>query len=378
MKLKSGRTVRGAVWHRAADGAVTFVTRRDWLSRSDPDWSEEVAKTNQADQEAACKEAVERLEALNANPPESPRLAFFLRQELERLKKNIETPPADSEFVWLELDAKAVVQQAAAARKRVALWAWSEHLPDVETRDATALAKELQKLGVKPDGAPPDLTDRLPPRPQTDREWAARLAIVEYTLVKPFDLQGTGDTIFPTGGGQRVDIHAVLPQLLNQQLQSVLGDLTGTRPFNAPGAPRNDRGWLPEAIRAAESAGVRGFRVTRVDIAPEALRSTVNSEFVAKVEPDQWRTVWQTAEIADGTQVRPELEAQIARDPQVKAALNAVALLGLTAEAQINPALRVGARDDGRTADGRPALLRVPRPLRQTPRRPARNAGAVG
>jgi hypothetical protein len=318
VRLKAGRTVRGATWHRAADGALTFAVRRDWLTRSYPDWSTEIAESNQAHQETAWKEATARLEVLLANPPDAPRLTFFLRQELERLKKHVETPPPETEFLWLDIDAKTVAQFTPAtwARQKVALWGWSERLADVETRDTAALTKELQKLGVKPEASPPDLSDRLPARPQTDREWSARLAIVEYTLVKPFDLQGTGDTVIPTNGGKRLDIGAVMPQLLHQQLQSVLGDLTGARPFDVPGS-KNDRGWLSAATRAAKDAGVRGFRVTRVDVATEAMRCTVTSEFVAEIEPERWRTIWQTTEVADGTQARPEMEARITRDPQV-------------------------------------------------------------
>jgi hypothetical protein len=344
VRLKAGRTVRGAIIQRTPDGALTVVVRRDWLQRAYPEWTTEIAAANADAQTAAWKDVSERLQALLADPPEEPRLSFFLRQEAERLGKQMESPPEDSEFLWLELDAKQVAQAtvAAPAKQRVVLWGWNERLVDVETRDAAALTKELQKVGIKTDASAPDLSNRLPARPQTDREWSARMAVVEYTLRKSFDLQGTGDTVFATTPGRPVDLNAVMPMLLQRQLQSVLNELTGASPVGG-GEKSNDRAWLPGAIQAAEQAGVRGFRVTRVDVSTEAMRATVNSEFVARVEPEKWVMVWQTTETANASQVRPEQENRIMQDPQVKAALEAVRSLGLTADGQLNVAVRVGA-----------------------------------
>jgi len=344
VRLKSGRTLRGAVVQRSAEGGLTLVVRRAWLEKAFPDWSMEVAAANADAQFAAWKDITARVELLLTDRPEAPRLTFFLRQESERLTKALDSPPTDSEFLWLELEAKQVAQVTPAppVRQRIALWGWHEQLADVETRDVPSLTKELQKAGIKTDAGAPDLSSRLPARPQSDREWAARLAVVEYTLRQSFDLQGTGDAVFPTTPGKAVDMNAVMPMMLQRQLQSVLSELAG--PAAAGGTPKgNDRAWLPGAIRAAEQSGVRGFRATRVEVALEGLRATVTSEFVARVEPELWVTLWQTSEVAYGAQARPEQEAQIAQDPQVKAALEAVRALGLTAEGQVNAAVRVGA-----------------------------------
>lgn len=349
VRLKSGRTVRGAVWRRAADGSLTLIVRRDWLRKSNAEWFADVTKTSDADQIDAWTQACERLDALLADPPESARLKFFLSEELARLRKNLEAPPPESKFLWVELDAKAVAQASTPtpARQKIVLWAWAEDLADVETRDAAALQKELQRRDVNLDATPPDLSEKLPARPQEDREWAARLAIAEYTFVKEFDMQGTGDIVIPTRGGRPLNAQAVLPQLIHQQLQqqmqAVLGDLAGGRPLAVPLPPQNNRGWLPEAIRAAEKAGVRGFRVTRLDLGVEARRATVASEFIAQVAPDDWRTIWQTTEAADGSQPRPELEDRIARDPQVKAAFEAMRALGVAGDNPVQQAIRVGA-----------------------------------
>jgi hypothetical protein len=204
------------------------------------------------------------------------------------------------------------------------------------------LQRELQKRDINLEATPPDLADKLPARPQDEREWAARLTVVEYTLVKAFDLQGTGDLVIPTGDGRPINVGAVLPQVLQQQMEAVLGDLSG-RPVGVPMAPQRNRGWLPGAVAAAEKAGVRGFRVTRVDVGIETRRATVTSEFVAQTAPDEWRAVWHTTETTDGSQPRPEQEARIARDPQVKAALEALRAFGGVGDNPVQQAIRVGA-----------------------------------
>jgi hypothetical protein len=348
VRLKAGGAVRGAVWNRTANGTLTLVVRREWLRGSHPEWFEDVAARNDADQTRAWEQLRDRLKALLSDPADAPRLTVFLREELSRVENLLAAPPVESTFVWVEIGARKIAQLStpSPARQRIALWAWNEGLSDVETRDAAALQRELQRRDVNFDLAPPDLSERLPARPQDDREWAARLAVVQYTLVKAFDLQGTGDVVFPAGDGRPVNVGAVFPQLLqqhiHQQMQSVLGELAG-RPIAIPVAPQNSRGWLPEAIAAAEKAGVRGFRVTRVEVGAESRRATVTSEFIARVAPDEWRTIWQTTEAADGAQARPELEARIARDPQVKAAFEALRVFGGAGDNPVQLALRMGA-----------------------------------
>jgi hypothetical protein len=341
VRLKNGRSLRGALWQNPPDGKLVLVVRRGWLERAQPEWAAEAATENRAEQEAAWTDLVQRLEALLANPPEAPRLTFFLRQERERLQKLLDAPPDEPEFLWLQLDGKQVahVVPAAPARQRIVLWAWHEHLADPETRDSAALQKELQKAGVKTEASAPDLSVRLPARPQTDREWTARLAVVEYALREPLDLQGTPDAVFPVKEGQRANLAAILPGVMERQLQSLLSDLTGGTPaWNKP----LGKAWLPGAIRAAEEAGANGFRATRVEVVAEALRASVASEFVVQSSPGEWVTIWQTAESASGQQPRPEQEARIAADPQVKAAVDALRSLGLGAEEQVAAALRVG------------------------------------
>ena len=71
-------------------------------------------------------------------------------------------------------------------------------MPNVESRDAADLERNLKLRKIDPTITPPDISNRLPARLQDDREWAARMAIVEYALGKPLDFQGTGNILART------------------------------------------------------------------------------------------------------------------------------------------------------------------------------------
>jgi hypothetical protein len=235
----------------------------------------------------------------------------------------------------------------------LALLAWQEELPDVETRDANTLKQMLVKQGVPLEGPLPDLSGRLPAQPQSEREWAARLALVEYALGRPLDFQGMGSTIVQTGADQPVDLATALPKLLQEQVGSVLDDLLGNAKPAAK--PVDDRELLKPAIAAAEKAGARGFRVTRLQLNAETSQVLVETRFVARLSPDDWQPVWAAVEQADGRQARPAQEEQIEADPQLQTALKSIQSLGLGVEEGLRQAIRVGAATMAaqQAADGR-------------------------
>src|SRR5262249_14877403 len=156
--------------------------------------------------------------------------------------------------------------------------------------------------------------------------WAARRAIVEYHFRKPLDFQGTGDVVVRAGDAPKA---ADLAQLIDGILKSFGGDPLGGPPDPpvAGGARKTpqDKGitekWLAAASRTAESDGVDGYRVTRVNQDLAARRVAVETRFVARLPDGQWRTIWQKSESADASKPRPDLEQQIEKDPQVRSAL---------------------------------------------------------
>ncbi len=343
--LKSGRSLRGAVLNRQPDGTLTMAVSRAWLEHADP---MEFAKQAERDanlQRAARTETRDRIEKELADPPEAPRLAFFLKQELKRLEKELAAEkPVPPQFLLLDLPPAQVAKTvpASAERQRIALFAWSEGLAGVETTSAQTLRKQLIEAGIGVDGPAPDLSDKLPARPQSDAEWSARLALVEYTLAESLDFQGMGDTLVRTGDGQKISLAAVLPKLLASQVDSLLGDFLEPGRKPRQNNPR-DKDVLRPAIAIAEKNRQHGFRVTRLELNAERLAVAVQTDFVAKLPDRDWQTIWSQTETADGSKPRPEAEARIADDPQVKTMLESLNGLGLAGDDTLRQAFRVGA-----------------------------------
>lgn len=341
VRLKSGRTLRGAIWHTTPGGPVTLVVRRAWFEQTYPDWARDVLEQNRREQRQAWEQLLPRLEPLIEAEQSAPRWQAFLKAERDRLQQQLARDVFDAEFLWVTVEAPSVarVQPATPAHQRLAGWAWSERLADVETRDPAALARQLEHAGLPVTTPPPDLSDRLPARPQDSREWTARLALLEYTYRQAFDMQGTGDRVFPVGSGQP-PLAVVFPAVLEQSLQGLLEELAGPA---GGGAREREPGWWPAATRAAEQAGVRACRVTRVQVVPEPPRATVSSHFLCRVAAERWALVWQATETADGAIPRPDLEARVLNDPQVKSALELAQNLGLGGETVLRQAVRSGA-----------------------------------
>ena len=352
VSLKSGKSVRGAIIRSEPNGSVTMAVSREWLQKANPEWlaklSEEVATL----QRTAWEQLRERLTKLLAMPPESQRSVFFLKEELERVEKLLARaePPEAPQFVWFDAKREAVakVTPSAPDRQRIAIWAWSERLKEVESRDVSDLTKELKQKGVDPTQPAPDLSNQLAARPQDEREWGARMAVVEYAFGTPLDFQGTGDVLVRSNGSRDLkEMAPVIAKVLRGQVDSFLKDLTGDgRP--AKNSTASNNGWLKTAMRDAEAANATGFRATRVELNVEGRQTAVQSAFVVRVnagspEKAQWETVWSHRESADATKPRAEAEARIANDPQVKQALDKVKSLGLGAEDQIQQAIRFGA-----------------------------------
>lgn len=342
--LKSGRSLRGLIAWRDPNGSLAMIVSKEWLASGNPGTAAEVVTANQDQRQAAWIQTRDRIVERLKTPVESQQLAFLLKQEKSRLDKLIDGPRQDElEYLWIDVAHETISKTApiTADQRKIALFAWSEGLTHVETRDAASLAKELSGKGVKLDVPPPDLSERLPPRIQSNTEWSARLALAEYSLGKPVDFQGMGDTVTRTGEGQAINLGEVLPKILQTQLGSLLKDLTGEGKPNANAQSGGE--WLKTAIREAESAKSKGFRVTRLDIDANSMKVTVDTRFVAKVASEQWQTVWQSSSIEDGTKARPAAEARIEQDPQLKSAVQTLKNLGLADAGTLQKAIRVGA-----------------------------------
>jgi hypothetical protein len=353
VKLKSGRTLRGTIAHSEPDGSLTLAVSREWLRKADPKLLVNVEADEARTRPAALEQLRDRIKAELAKVPEESGVATFLRSEAKRIEKLLAepTPPAEPaaterpQFVWIELTKKKIakIAPATADRKQVAGWSWYEKLANVETRDAEDLARELRRKRIDPSQALPDLSDRLPLRVQDEREWSARMALVTDALGKPLEFQGTGDLLVRADRSKNAgDIAPLVAKMFGGQVDSLLKDLLSEgRPAAATSKPPN--AWLEPAIKEAERDKARAFRATRLDFSLERRQATVNSAFVVQLAGGKWEILWSDRRTEDGAQARPEMEAGIATDPQVKSALSLFKSLGANGDDQVGSAIRFGA-----------------------------------
>jgi hypothetical protein len=176
---------------------------------------------------------------------------------------------------------------------------------------------------------------------QDDREWAARLAIVEYAFGEPLDFQGTGTVLIRTEADQKgIDLAPILSKVMQTQVDSLLKDLVGD---SATKSSMNDNDWLKSATAEANSAGARGFRATRVEVKVDQHQAAVQTAFAARMPNGSWEAVWSVNETQDATKPRAEFAAKIAEDPRMKQVLQAVKSFGLGSDERVRKAIRFGA-----------------------------------
>ncbi|HLQ45669.1 MAG TPA: hypothetical protein VK137_13115, partial [Planctomycetaceae bacterium] len=351
--------LRGMLFGRQ-DSSTALLVSAKWLKTANASLLDAQQAKTIAEHKAALEQLAQRLDAELALERPAAMTAFLKQQRDDAQDELKQADRFTPQFLWLTFIAKELdhIEPTTPERRQLLAWAWNEELDRPETRDADDLQRELKARAVAPVSWPLSLIERLPAREQTDEEWAARLAIVEYAVDKPLDFQGTGDLLVRAGRDAPVDLAPLLVGLLRKQLQSQLGDLLGEpRPPQAA-SPKNKKAALGEsgqqvgpalaeslktAIQVAESEKGRGFRVTRMQQSDDLSAVTVTTQFVARLPNGSWEIVFQHSDRADAKQARPELEQRIQQDPQVKGVLDLTRQLGGAADAQIQQAIRFGA-----------------------------------
>ncbi len=353
--LDSGDRLRGAFAGVDTDGVVSMAVQRDWLKKTRPEMYEAVTRNESTDAKVAAIELRTRIKKWLDEKPESNAVVTFLEVERDRVdeqlgKLNEASGAGTSQFVMLKFprrEAKYSFAQSAENR-RIAMLAWRENFEDVETREVADLEKQLRDRGIDPVAEIPDLAGRLPVVRQDENEWAARRAVIEYEFVGKLDFQGIGKALVRTDGSAgKVGLEQLLPQILPQLLQEQLGGQVADLLLEPGVSPRrgeeNSMPDLSGAIREAERAGRKSFRVTTVDLNFQRKQATVETRFVAKLPTGKWETIWRHRAAGDPSKPRPDALRQIENDPQVAEALKLVKSLSLGAGGQLDVALNFGA-----------------------------------
>lgn len=383
--VAGGGEIRGAVVTRFPDGSLDVAVQRDWLETNAP----EAAGVLVAEERRQTRTVMEALSkrlaaAIDALPESRTRTLGLLRREADRVDAWLAAadrdavapgtegggadrplrPRAarrgDSQFTLLRIAPKRVTKVVPSGQdaQRIARWAWSERLEDVEGRSAADLTKELKGRGIDPRSPPPGLGDRLPPLPQDDREWAARMALVEDALGDEIAFQGFGDAVVKAGDADG-GLAGILPQLgqllgggtgglgglsLDQVLDGLKGGgLPGVPapPPAPPAAGKPAERWLVSARAQAADAG--HYRATRVNVDAANGRAAVESVFEVRMPDGSWETIWREVRSADANAADEATVERITADERISGLLQTIRGVGLVDEASIMQAIRVGA-----------------------------------
>lgn len=354
--LDSGERLRGAFTGMDADGVVSMAVQREWLKNTRPELYDQVTRHEIADSKAALTELRNRIRRWLDEKPDANELVTFLEIELERVDGQLsgleekQEAAGSSQFLIVKFPRHRVKYSYAqsARNRRIATLAWRERLEDIETRDATDLERQLRDEGIDPAAETADLSSRLPAERQSDVEWSARRAVVEFDLVNKLEFQGIGRSLVRTDSGAgKVGLEQLLPQLLPQLLQDQLGGQLAEL-LNEPGARPQDRRRestpdLGGAIREAERVGAQGFRVTTVDLNLQSQQAVVETRFVAKLPEGSWETIWSHREVRDSTKRDADLKRRIESDPQISEAFELVNSLGVGTGGHLETAISFGA-----------------------------------
>lgn len=347
VQLTDGTVLRGQVVDRSEADELLMAVQRRWLEAREPALAREASDADTEQTVTAWRQLSDRLDALLASPlaQQNDPLRVFLQREQTRIQQllAVESPPP-FQFLWLRIPKRSIraVTPADPAWRRLLQWGWQEQLDDVETLPQNRLATVLTKAGIDAAQQPPSLVDRLPPLPQSDDQWQARLALLQHTYGAPVSFQGTGDVLVRLDeAAPEATLLPMITQLLQAEVSNLLVPTDQPHGHPAmPAAPPEDR-WVQSARAQAIDDG--RFRATRVTTNLTQHTVVVESRFEVLTTPDHWATIWRDRSTVDARNARPDAEARITADPRVEQALAGLRLLGLTDDHAITTAIRFGA-----------------------------------
>lgn len=345
--------LHGLVLHRNSRGDVVLAVEREWLAHNDPDQLRQLAENEVATTFRAWEELQQRLQAWHSQTGLSARLVSYLESEQKRASEAASTLTATGtqreppQFVLLDLPIRQIqrIHTAPARNRSLALLGWRENLADVSTRPAADVDRELRALGFEPEAEQVNLSERLPLRLQSEREWQARKAILTFVHHQSLIYQGTSERLHRTGpDAPPVSTARLLAETVQSQLQQTLQELvepgqTQRQAANNP-IPANT---LAACRREAVRLVLPAYRATSIQLEAETLKARLNSRLDVQLGPQEWLTIWHgsrsaTPGIAQGQEARQRLR----EDPQVRALLRSLQGSGLAGDEAVNTALDLG------------------------------------
>ena len=350
LNLKSRQQFRGLVLNTNTNEDLKIAVSREWFQHFDEKAYAKVDKEAKSEEKRARQQLKTRLEQLTSTG-KHPAFDFFVKKELERVTAAIDAPPDDEcQFLVVRLKRSLIANfiLASESNRRVAIWAWSERLPKIESREVSDILKELKSKVQDFDATltVPDLSTRFPMMEQSELQWRTRLAIVSHGLAERIEFQGSGKMMIQVGDDkQPQNANAIMTQMLQARTESVLGELLGDLlgdPKSKSLLPDGKSDWVKAAIVKTEALGMGYFHATNVKVDPLGEIASVESVFMVKHADGDWRMAWNGIRDERASQQTADSIARVTKDSQIESLKNSLqAIVGVNDA--FDKAIRFGA-----------------------------------
>lgn len=355
--LKGGAELRGSVLSRD-DKELRIVVQRNWLADKQPEMAKRLDEEAASQIEANHKELISRITEWKEERASETRLVSVLNRELERIAKhgkNAVGPASQFQIVTIPNDRVKRVFHTNERSRKLAMAAWEQQLPHVETASFGTLKSAVEKKVPDWEQSVVNLTDRLPAGElQSPDEWAARQAIFEYEYCRPVDFQGTGNYFVQVGeGAERPNLAELFAQTATEAISGGLAgeELKGlglgldikTNPSATTGE------WQQKVIEQATKLDARSFCVTRMASITGTGPATVTMHFFARMSDGKYREIWSNESTTDPASLKNEDIARLEQDPQVQEITKVAKALSLgdnaTTAVRFGAAIQASLRD---------------------------------
>lgn len=359
-----GKRFYGIIFNNSNRDGLTIMIRRDWLEKTHPDlYQTHLADESEKEIQVLTKHLF-RLEAWWKSRKDNSELVEFVDGEMERVEKQREAKQKNQNaklqsFTLLNFPSNKLkrVYQQPRERHHMAGIAWKHNIDRVTTRSIKAIRRDLEAKNIEWMKESFDLSNQLTvSQEQSEEQWRARIALIEYQLCQPLDFQGTGSMLVRTDPNQANlkpgDINAMMKELMNSNMQSDLNGLLSGNPLLKDlgignnfknNQPKQDSNWWQSAAKTAESEKINGFSTARVINETVGNDARVELCFFAYIKPNQWKQIIKIESRASHNDVDAAQVDRINNDPQIKGLLDLTRGLGIGSSDMIEKAVRHGA-----------------------------------
>jgi len=254
--------------------SVSIVVRRAWLEKTLPDFWKEHAASEEAALKKDRETLKQRMESWREDYEGNDRKVIdgFLDDNTKLLNLDAPIDVSDLEFTVVNVDRKLVRRTFTQTQDRhhLAGVAWSERVEGVETTNASVLKRKLEQREVEIEGYELKLGNEIATTLESDQQWEARKALIEFGLLSRVEYQGTNGIFMPRGAN--VDPGEAMKALMQGGLGGLsqidqLGKELGLPEFQDKnrGRTRDHQRWLPLAS-FSNSASVEQQSTDDVDL----------------------------------------------------------------------------------------------------------------